>query len=270
MARLIYTEEQIAYVREIAPGTFNREIAALFNERFDTNITAKKITALKRNHNITSGTRGKGPGKNPPNKIFTDEIVAFINQHYKGISNTGLTKMINKQFGLSLETDQVKNYKNRNGLDSGLKGYFEKGQPPVNKGKKQTEYMSQEAIERTKATRFQKGQPPINYRPVGSERYDKDGYIMVKVQEKGRHQDRWRLKHSVVWEKANGPVPSGYVLMFLDQDKTNCTIDNLRLISRSDLVRINQNGLLTNEPSLNEVAITVGKMLTKMRELQKK
>ena len=86
MARLIYTEEQIAYVREIAPGTFNREIAALFNERFDTNITAKKITALKRNHNITSGTRGKGPGKNPhlENRKMTELPVfgaSILGQH---------------------------------------------------------------------------------------------------------------------------------------------------------------------------------------------
>ena len=37
---------------------------------------------------------------------------------------------------------------------------FKKGNVPVNKGKKQTEFMTSEAIERTKATRFQKGMKP--------------------------------------------------------------------------------------------------------------
>ena len=51
------------------------------------------------------------------------------------------------------------------GAKSGLKtrvpnsGQFPKGHVPRNKGKKQTDFMSAEAIERTKATRFQKGQP---------------------------------------------------------------------------------------------------------------
>ncbi len=42
------------------------------------------------------------------------------------------------------------------------KGYFQKGHTPMNKGLKQSEYMTPGAIERTKATRFKKGNVPHN------------------------------------------------------------------------------------------------------------
>jgi len=34
-----------------------------------------------------------------------------------------------------------------------------------------------------------------------------------------------------VWEKANGPVPTGFVLYFKDKNKTNVAIENLGLVS---------------------------------------
>ena len=45
---------------------------------------------------------------------------------------------------------------------------FKKGEPSPNKGKRQCEFMSASAIEKTKPTRFKKGQTPHNHRPVGS------------------------------------------------------------------------------------------------------
>lgn len=49
----------------------------------------------------------------------------------------------------------------------GRKYQFKKGHTTFNKGKKMHEYMSQEAIERTKATRFKKGNIPPNHKPIG-------------------------------------------------------------------------------------------------------
>jgi len=73
-----------------------------------------------------------------------------------------------------------------------------------------------------KGGRFVKGQRPKHWRPVGSERKTDKG-IMLKIKE----PDKWRLKHLVVWEEANGLLPKGFRLAFLDGDKFNCSLDNL-------------------------------------------
>ena len=64
----------------------------------------------------------------------------------------------------------------------------------MNKGRKQTEYMSEEQLAKTKATRFKKGHVPKNHKPVGYERITRDGYIEVKTAE----PNVFELKHRLV------------------------------------------------------------------------
>lgn len=79
-------------------------------------------------------------------------------------------------------------------------------------------------------TSFKPGQRPINYRPVGSTRFDKDGYIMIKVQD----PRKWQLLHRNLWEKAHGNIPAGHTIIFKDGNKLNCVLENLAIISREE------------------------------------
>ncbi len=114
------------------------------------------------------------------------------------------------------------------------KGRIKPGNVSHNKGKKQSDYMSPEAIERTKATQFKKGDLPHNcYHEVGREslRRDKSGivykYICVEI-------GQWIPLHTRNWELANGPIPKGYCLWFKDGDTMNCELENLELITRAE------------------------------------
>lgn len=69
-------------------------------------------------------------------------------------------------------------------------------------------------------------------KPIGSERFDKDGYVRVMT-ENGE-----KLKHRLVWEKANGKIEPDEVIFFMDGDKTNCELSNLRKIKRKYLTAI--------------------------------
>ena len=105
---------------------------------------------------------------------------------------------------------------------------FKKGNEPFNKGMRLEEFMSAEGIERSSRTRFKKGQAPHNLRPVGYERIDKkDGYVFIKV-EMGR---KMVLKHRWVWEQAHGKIPKGYIVTFIDGNRQNCELENLKLMS---------------------------------------
>ncbi|MCL2131272.1 MAG: HNH endonuclease [Lentimicrobiaceae bacterium] len=120
-------------------------------------------------------------------------------------------------------------------LKNGKNTRYKKGQTPPNKGKKQTEYMSAEAIERSKATRFKKGNLPHNHRPVGYERITRDGYIEVKT----REIDVFELKHRLVWKQHHGAIPKGHNIQFKDGNPQNCTIENLYMIDRKNQMREN-------------------------------
>lgn len=86
---------------------------------------------------------------------------------------------------------------------------------------------------------FQKGHQRADTAPVGAERPSKDGYVLIKVADKGNYVLPWRLKHRVVWEAAHGPVPKGMALVFKDENRQNCALDNLTLITRRELMARN-------------------------------
>lgn len=182
---------------------------------------------------------------------YTDEMKQFILDNYKGRYNQELADLFNQKFNANITSRTIKSYKANNKLNSGLTGKFRKGQTPHNKGKK----MPKEVYEKVKHTMFAKGNVPPNHRPVGSERISKDGYIEVKVAE----PNKWRLKQRVVYEEAKGEIPEGCPIIFLDGNKRNFDIDNLRCITRSELLYLNCNGL-NNSNEITETGILMARL----------
>lgn len=182
---------------------------------------------------------------------YTDEMKQFILDNYKGRYNQELADLFNQKFNTNITSRTIKSYKANNKLNSGLTGKFRKGQIPHNKGKK----MPKEVYEKVKHTMFAKGNVPPNHRPVGSERISKDGYIEVKVAE----PNKWRLKQRVVYEETKGKIPEGCPIIFLDGNKRNFDIDNLRCITRSELLYLNCNGL-NNSNEITETGILMARL----------
>lgn len=149
----------------------------------------------------------------------------------------------------------------RKGVRNSPDTEFKKGHIPYNKGKKQTDYMSPESIERTAKTRFKKGSTPHNTQQIGAERTDKDGYILVKVSEDLRpSRHNWKMKHRLIYETHKGEIPEGYVVIFLDQNKNNFDIDNLYACSRKVYSYMFRNQLWTSDPELNKANLLVSEL----------
>lgn len=201
-------------------------------------------------------------------RIFTDEIESFIHRHVKGLLNKELTELVNKELGTQFTIGQIKSYKARNKLSSGIKTTFKKGQVPFNKGMKQSEYMSAEAVERTKSTRFQKGQEPINWKPIGYERITRDGYTEVKVLDvKGVHSTKnFELKHRVLWEKHHGEIPEEHIVIFKNGDPQDIRIENLMMIPRKVALKLNQFELRSEYPEITEVGVSLVELQYKTKE----
>lgn len=116
-----------------------------------------------------------------------------------------------------------------------------------NKGLPQAEWMPAEARRRCAATQFKAGRPPHecrNYRPIGSLRLSKDGYLERKVTDDHPvPARRWVAVHRLVWEQAHGPVPPGHAVVFKPGRRTTVeaeiTLDRLECITRAELMRRN-------------------------------
>ena len=148
---------------------------------------------------------------------------------------------------------QIKAAIGRYKLNTGFNGQFQKGNIPANKGTK--------GLSRANKTSFKKGCRPSNYREVGSERVTKDGYIEIKVGPK-----EWKFKHQVIWEKYNGNIPRGHVVIFGDGNKENLDINNLILVTRKQLFILNRHALIKNDIELTKVAVNIAKVQEKINE----
>jgi hypothetical protein len=253
-----YSDEQKDFIKEIAPGKYNSEITALFNERFGTNLSEGQIKSFKANLKISSGVpRRRLTGDEG---LFTKTQRDFIKRHVTGRLNHELAALVNETFGLSITTKQMNTWKKNHGLSSGLDRRFQKGHSPANKGTKGLHNVG------GNRTSFKPGQQPLNYKPIGYERVDRDGYTLIKVSDEGPWDKRWRHKHKVIWEKANGPVPKGHVIIFADQNKRNIVVDNLILIPQSKLSTLNKKGLLHNDADLTRTGLIMADIFQKISE----
>ena len=162
--------------------------------------------------------------------IYTAEQLDFIKNNCK-TPRKALTDLFNKTFGTNQSTTAIRGVCKRNGwLMDREYWHFNKGCVPFNKGIKGRTGPNR--------TSFKKGNSPHNYRPVGSERITKDGYVQVKAQ----NPNIWKLKHVLNWESVYGEVPKNHCIVFIDGNKQNCNIENLQLITRNENVRFNKNG----------------------------
>ena len=185
--------------------------------------------------------------------IYTEEEKMFMKEYVPGHSYAEIQIAFTDKFGWNISTSQIKGYIGNHKLNTGRNGCFKKGQVAHNKGQK----MPPEVYEKAKATMFQKGHVPHNHRHVGSERLSKDGYIEVKIAE----PNKWRLKHNVVWEQYNGKIPKGSAVIFLDGNKQNVEINNLKLIKRSELLIMNRYDLYGADAETTEVATNLAKLI---------
>lgn len=169
---------------------------------------------------------------------------------YRAAAKLGIRKT--KEYMTSLITPEF--------LERGMKTRFKKGHLPPNLGKK----MPKEIYEKVRPTMFKKGNIPHNARKVGSELTRKDGTVYIKVVEKKIPMP----KHRVVWESVNGPIPPGYNVCFKDGNKSNCSIENLILLSNAE--RMKKNTIHRYPANVRDAMRSIGRIRRLIREQDRK
>lgn len=198
-------------------------------------------------------------------RLFEDVHLEFIRKNVVGLTKQELTELVNKEFSASFTTKQIVNCCKRHKMPiSGLTGHFGDGREVWNKGKK-----GWSAGGNSVETRFKKGEKPMNYKPIGSEVIDADGYIRIKVCDKGRYDKRWVHKHRILWEQAYGKIEKGHCLVFLDFNKLNVNLNNLQLIKQSQQTRLLRYGLRSTDPEVTKLGIKITEVFERVAERSK-
>lgn len=194
-------------------------------------------------------------------KIFnyTPEMREFLQNNVYGRGNKELTDIFNKEFNTNINIGRLKSYKKNHKLSSGLTGQFPKGNIPHNKGAKG------QYAQGSEKTWFSKVHIPANYKPIGSERLSKRGYVEVKTQD----PNKWEPKHRVIYAREYGEIPKNHIVIFLDQNKHNFQIDNLKLVSRSELLLINRHSMVSNNAHITDCSINVAKLMIAISNAKK-
>lgn len=105
---------------------------------------------------------------------------------------------------------------------------------------------------------------PSNYLPIGTERIKSDGMIMVKIA-----SNKWEYKQRVIYEKYHGEIPKDMFVIFLDGNRNNFNIDNLKAITRKTSSLMANYKLFSKDKDVNETGIILSNLIIETREKER-
>lgn len=116
---------------------------------------------------------------------------------------------------------------------AGQRSQFQTGQMPWNAGRKG------ECAEGCQATQFRPGNRPHSWKPIGHERISREGYLERKITDDGPTRRHYVGVHRLLWIEANGPIPTGHIVVFQNGNPRDLHLGNLELITRHEHLRRN-------------------------------
>jgi hypothetical protein len=195
---------------------------------------------------------------------YTPEEIRFVKKKIIGRSYADMLDLFNEHFCLKgkkkLTFGQMKGVLQRYNLSNGLPRRFQSGHIPHNKDVKGF------CTSGLKRSQYKPGNIPSTCKPIGAERKNGYGYVEVKI----AHPNVWKSKHTAIWEKANGSVPKGKIIIFADRNKMNFNLENLLMVSRIELIIMNRNGMIYSNSAFTKTGKLVADLKILINERKRK
>lgn len=258
-----YNQKQLNFLKKKYLVMNTRELTKLFNKTFGQRRTEAAIRTVLFRKKIKCGRLPKDRLVNRV-RLFTPEQLKWLRENYPCLSQAEITAKFNNEFKTNRSDSQIRAAIRNHKIKSGRTGQFKKGSKPWNADTKGT-------MKRNRTT-FKKGNRPHNTKHLFYERDTKDDYVQISVPEINPHTGyprRFKAKHVWLWEQKNGPVPDGHVVIFSDGDNRNFDIDNLVLLSRLELLRLNKLQHRKAPDEIKPVLMTLAKVEAKVIEVSR-
>lgn len=166
-------------------------------------------------------------------KPYSEELIAFIEENRMKYYASEISNLIYKKFDKRITPKAIRKYYYRHNLDF----------------KKQ-----------------QKNCRCIISKPIGFESNpDKNGLVRIKINKK-----QWVYKQRLIYENYyNVKLPKNYVVVFLDNDKTNYNIDNLMAVPINVSLRTAGLDMFYNNKELTKTSLLASSVRLKAMEVEK-
>lgn len=170
----------------------------------------------------------------------TIDIALALGRAYSGVARKALLLGLSKS--AAFQASELSGRLGTRPVQPGIANRFQPGQAAWNKG---AHYQPGGRCAQTQFKPGRAAEDAYNYRPIGSLRVSRDGYLERKTtDDPARHPvRRWEPVHRLVWEAAHGPVPAGHVVVFKPGRRSTeldaITLDALELLTRQQLMARN-------------------------------
>lgn len=166
----------------------------------------------------------------------TNKIIKDLKKYSKKYTIKEIVELINTKYGTNYTFEQIKYLKGKYKIKSKNDG------------------------------RFKKGQNAHNHQEIGYQFIDKKtGYTYIKVKEPNVFVQMQRY----VYEKHYGKIPSGYSVIFLNQNKSDFRIENLMLVRTKDKLVCKNKKMFSANPDITQLGLLNAKLINKIVELSK-
>lgn len=164
---------------------------------------------------------------------WTKEYDDFLKENAAGLYIDELTNKFNEKFKLNATVAAVTQRKKKFKIKSGTRG-------------------------------FKKGHDTPHKKTIGSERLV-NGRVHIKISD----PDVWKEKSHIVYEQYNKiKIPVGHRVIFLNGNCFDFSPDNLKLVSRDELLIMNNHKLRFNDKELTETGVLIAKIINKRGVLE--
>lgn len=103
-----------------------------------------------------------------------------------------------------------------------------------------------------------------NY-PIGTENYQKNNITIIKIA-----NNKWVDKQRYIYEKHHKrKLNSDEFVIFMDNDKNNFNIDNLKVVSRKVAGTIGKCDLKSNDKDITELSLCLVELKLKTKDIEK-
>ena len=83
-------------------------------------------------------------------------------------------------------------------------------------------------------------------------------------------QGNWQYKHRYIYEKHYGKIKKGNCVIFLDGNRKNFNIENLKEVTKEQNVIMNKYKLYCSDADLTNTGIQVANLIMKTNEVKRK
>lgn len=234
--RRLFNDEEVKWLINNINGTYTDELVAIFKKKFNRNINVKQLRTWRDNYNkrhkditVKSGVHGFMSRFDSQKEWFEKTV--------PGKSTNEIKELYKKEFGIDVEEQHIKYAKRRYELKSN--------------------YNPQQ---------YYKGHIPNNTKVVGTERitYDKrnnrkETYVKVA-------NNKWVRKQKYIYEKYKGKLPYDSVIIFLDGNRENFELDNLKAVPRDVSLAMIGTRTYFDDVELNKTSIAVARLKVKQKK----